>query len=525
MRAIWYFGDGETSYDLNPKHIYKSAGTYTVSVYVSTDYASWTEFVYGKTGAYGEGIYKGSDLAVNPLDFVGVPLHGKKQLTVQFTLKAIVPGIVTKVDYVHVYDWDYNGGINLSKTDRCLRFALPHKPSQGIGWSVYDGEGWPYPEGGGVGCCEILNSNDERIQLTMDSSTFFTYQLGKYDQWVDAEGEYVIEHEIESEITLREHTAPVGASARLRHSQSHLWLKPWYKDRRNTGEYNADGFRNANSTDIYIKKDSSPDIDRRTKQVPIDGQITFDGDIDSKFLQMGFIITGAPWRFVQTQQWYRQIDVGDSPHNKTMTEMDWQIEWSESYLWFSRSNTPDVNLATGLTATGSYGGLTTGPDNRNQSAVVMALGQSLSTSINDLDGNFTIGMWIKPMGQHKVNLFDFSKGNLTISLEYLTDSYEIFWRDNKSVLVFSLGGDINEWAYIALKRDGSNVVCYKDGQLVNTGALADSTIVYGGSVVMYDAPIIWFDSKIVPRGVSEDAIAYIYRNVTQKNGDAVCPPV
>ncbi|MCH8986671.1 PKD domain-containing protein, partial [Patescibacteria group bacterium] len=41
---LWEFGDGETSTEANPAHIYKQAGTYTVRLTItSTDGKTYTE--------------------------------------------------------------------------------------------------------------------------------------------------------------------------------------------------------------------------------------------------------------------------------------------------------------------------------------------------------------------------------------------------------------------------------------------------------------------------------------------------
>ncbi len=176
----WDFGDGQTSTEKEPVHQYKMPGTYLVTLTVN-DY-------FGNT------------------------------IVVQH--------------YVYMYQWDYDGnGMNLSVTNKCFRLAVPQKPEQGVGWCEYNGDNYPFPEGL-VGTCRVLNKDEDEIQLVIDSRTFEMKELGHLDQWQDETDEYGNVEEIESEILLPEKAAPIGASALLQHSETHVNFKGWFKDRR-----------------------------------------------------------------------------------------------------------------------------------------------------------------------------------------------------------------------------------------------------------------------------------------------------
>jgi len=95
------------------------------------------------------------------------------EYTVTLTTTWNIGDIVATSTTVYTYEQDYkSGGRNVTKTRRCYRFAVPQEQvTQGIGWSEYNGEEWPFPIGI-VGCCKILDENDEDVQLCIDGVTW-----------------------------------------------------------------------------------------------------------------------------------------------------------------------------------------------------------------------------------------------------------------------------------------------------------------------------------------------------------------
>src|SRR5512145_482082 len=74
----WWFGDGTKSSERNPVHLYQGAGTYNVSLLVSSNAGADSEF---KTGF----IVVSPQPAGPDAEFLGAPRSGGKPLTVQFT--------------------------------------------------------------------------------------------------------------------------------------------------------------------------------------------------------------------------------------------------------------------------------------------------------------------------------------------------------------------------------------------------------------------------------------------------------
>jgi PKD repeat protein len=84
---LWDFGDGNTSTEQNPLHVYSDVGTYTVSLTVN--------------GALTE--IKTAYITASIIDFIGIPVSGEPPLTVQFTDQS---SGITETSWL----WDFGDG-------------------------------------------------------------------------------------------------------------------------------------------------------------------------------------------------------------------------------------------------------------------------------------------------------------------------------------------------------------------------------------------------------------------------------
>jgi len=98
---IWSFGDGETSTDMNPLHIYTTPGTYTVSLQVTNGGGS-------NTSTKANYITATQSLPLVP-DFEGTPLVGNAPLEVVFTDTS--SGIITS------RLWNFGDGMTVWKNE------------------------------------------------------------------------------------------------------------------------------------------------------------------------------------------------------------------------------------------------------------------------------------------------------------------------------------------------------------------------------------------------------------------------
>jgi len=494
----WDFGDGTSSTEANPTHTYVMAGIFTwiLTVILSNGTVLTTtgiEYVYANNYDYE------TDDSGDPV-LAGEGAYDPDEVV--FT------------------------GLQVSRTDKCFRLAVPQKLEQGIGWAEYDdvylGErtlDFPYPMGE-VGTVKVRDSNEVFHNIAMDSRSFRFHEMGLDDQWKDGEDAYG-GSEVESEILLKEHSPPIGASAKIQHDQTHSYVKPWYKDRRNTGEYNAEGFRPEFNEDVFIRENSEPTDFSITKVVPIKGQLVFDRKAESENLQIGFRLRGSPWRFVKTQTWFRQIDSAGSPSNKLMTEMSWALELSTPTIWLARNINPLLNSASGRNVDGgSFLGTTTGPDGM-ASGVVFGVADSYTINGITISGDFT---WIGWLRSPTFPMTLFSVGNITVSLTHAGGNNRLTWNDGVNSFNIILQQAYGAWTMLAVIRSGNNVIVYEGYTLANTQLLAGIVNATGVFTHMPNA-VQWSDMRLIPRAVSVRALEFVYRDFTENRGNTICPVI
>lgn len=507
VKYHWDFGDGDYSDEQSPVHVYLEPNTYYALLTATADdgtvvEATFTIYVYdndypdqagtsGSTGATGAG--------------AGGAGAGGAGAGSAWTGGIRVTAATGTEGYVITY------------TDYCLRHALPQQPAQGIGWSEYDGPGWPLPVGF-RGACEVMDKADDSRLFVMDARTLRVHEIAVPDEWRDSVDDYSAVEQ-EAEILWPEEVPQTRAVARLEHTQSHLYVKPWFKDQRNTGDYDSDGYRPGFEMDMFLRQDALPTDAAVTRKVPRDGQLTVDRHFATKYLQMGARIRVAPWRLTQAELWIREIDTGGGPAEKRMTELNYQDEWSEPLFWFSRGY-PLLNRSTGSDVAGAYFGLQTGPDSNGASAVGMLAGQSYPVILPaSITGDFTFNVWLR---------------SLTVPVTILRAT-DIFWRmdltvtgircqdSNNDVQIAIPGNDWSRWHMLTVQRTGEHMAVYFDGALVTMYHMHDPYIVYSGALVLFEDGMWFFDARLVGRAVSAGGVQYLYRDVIENKGNATCP--
>jgi len=426
---------------------------------------------------------------------------------------------------IYVYENDYSaGGRNITKTTKIFRFGIPQEKKQGIGWSEYNGADFPNAIGL-IGTCRIFNEYDEERIIVTDCNTFKHYWLGKEDHWVDGGNEEYGGTEIDSEILLRELSSEVGATGKIRHSESKAGLKPWLKTRRNIGNYGQHGFKTEFKASMFFREDSSPDDRAVIKYFPRLAQIVSDRHIESESLQAGLRITGAPWRLINIQQFYEEIDTGAAPAEKQMSEKTWAEMLTESLIWIGRS-IELVNIDDGShvlpwdkgsnqRTTGSFTGVTDGPDGKSRSAIIFGSSDYLSVDQNIASGDFSALLWIKSPADGCILM---SASGIEIVLDNNDETWLLNWNNEWSV---ALESSLYSWTMLAVVRENQTIRIYENGVLLDTRHVGDS-VGYSGPVVFYTNGATGFEPRIIQNALTNNAIEWVYNDVVENNGNATC---
>ena len=76
------------------------------------------------------------------------------------------------------------------------------------------------------------------------------------------------------------------------------------------------------------------------------------------------------------------------------------------------------------------------------------------------------------------------------------------------------------WTMIAIVREAGILKVYENGTITNTVSLSSPNTSYGGTVTFHVGGATVWDTRILPRAVSAEALLYLYQDVTQHNGDS-----
>jgi hypothetical protein len=219
-RFLWAFGDGLTSAEKEPVHIYTNPGTY-----------HWV------LKAYQDGYSEELICSEYP--------EGTGMQMVSY----LVSGDITVTEALQV--------ANLNK---CIRIGLGG-PIQGYGPSEYNGDYWPYPPAA-IGGVECVDDKGIPHQVVFDQNSGTFREIGRYDGpdgsgmsqvWTDAD--YTgAEHEIDGHMELGEDTAELEQNT-IQHMESYFGIRPEDEDKASTTGYDAFGYRLAQQIDATILLD------------------------------------------------------------------------------------------------------------------------------------------------------------------------------------------------------------------------------------------------------------------------------
>jgi hypothetical protein len=184
----------------------------------------------------------------------------------------------------------------------------------------------------------------------------------------------------------------------------------------------------------------------------------------------------------------------------------------------ARAEVAGTDFATQTAFNGAIAGQIQGPDGFARSAVNFgAAGGYWLPTIAAQTGDFTLSCWIRGPITAAQNLLRFTTGGLNVTYALVG---EVHFDDGVNSANFTCQVDA-DWVMVTLVRSGGNLICYRNGSLVNTVALTDAGIAYGGRIDIGGANVLGYDMQVLPRAVSADAIQYAYNDVVQNNGNSV----
>jgi PKD repeat protein len=467
----WRFGDGETSTARNPTHVYAMPGEYYV-----------TETVTDADG---------------------------NQATYQ------------KIEYV--YDFDYGGNYNTSLTDVCYR--TPARAGEGFGVSEYKdndrpGLDWIWPPAN----IQIGKGYDEQkreIALVLDSKMQREYQINDFDIWTDRRGAYA-GNTIKWEIHQKAHFAQEGEHIPIRHIEHHECFKSFdRKSFQNIAGYDNVGLPIDMRVDNQLYQDGEPFTPVvETKRIQPDGELVYQEQVEARNLQLRTVGWTAPFWLTGIIPYYETVDKAGIPSLRVMSEDGYQHEMASMPLYHvGRNYTPLLNLATAEEANGTYAALVTGPDGRPYSAIMFGAGDVglQATTPVDISGDFTAYLWFIPANS---NLFVIGTMSIRARIVSGTLRYTVVHEGRTFTVTSDLAG--TDWRLLTVVRSGLTLRIHENKSLLSTSAITSAPS-QGTSVRAGGANVSVFESCIVPRAVSAEAIAYYYDDV-MRGGEQVLQP-
>ena len=475
--VLWNFGDGRTSTELNPTHVYRMAGKYTWRLTV-------TDF-FGNTAT------SSGTIRVSDFDYVTDTLHA-------------------------------------SYTDKCYRLAL--KPSQGVGAVEWSGANWIWPPAY-CGTCKGIDDNGNQISLVANTANGRFYQVGVRDVWQDRVGSYG-GSSIACSFKIKEHTAVAGEYQEIEHIESHVHMRPYWETNKDLSGFGSDGFLDdyAVGLNMYENGEQTTPSAKLTK-VPRYGDYVYRERVEARRLQLEVTVDTSAWRCIKVQQMMMPIDKVSGPGYDYPTESTYQAEFSSPDLWLSRDNSkPVLNRATGSNFSGTRDTIGTGPDGYAKTALNLNAGQGIyMTGADSLTDDFTLSMWVGNVGSFPITLWRMgvSDGDtMRVRIVASGGGYAVQFTDGTNGDLRSLSWTGTGWVHIAVERSGTTLNIYENGVRLSATPMTDSTLGYGGTIwLAEDSFCTIYDARRNATAISAAALAYYYDDVVNNSGNGGLLPI
>lgn len=408
-------------------------------------------------------------------------------------------------------------------TGRCIRFAV--KPDQGQGYSVYKNSAipnawiWPEPQSVPI---TVYDGNRHARHLVLDEKTGRWYEIGTRNgpansnliaSYLDKDAEDYSGTEIPCEAQFREDIAR-NEHMKIEHIENHQYVRPQNKNNQGASGYNAFGLRPQQEIEIDIYRDGVLVEFARTRDVPIGGDYVFDRRTRGNRLRIGFKTATSEFRLTSNDRYYLQID--ENATRKEMTEREWQEElMNDLGVWISRGADPTTNLGNGTTMSGGFDSVTQGPDGIDNSALSFSPSSGLSTAISGA-GDYTFIFTVS-------NIVSTVAITDNISIVRSGDNYRIHVTNNSQTVNRPLNWDGSGWVTIAVKRSGGFIYISEDGGASDITPIGDNEDLSGTLNICNGQDCDLFDFRYYQKQVSDAALDYYYKDLTEYDGKALLP--
>ena len=308
----WTFGDGETSTEQNPTHLYSEPGRYDITLRVTYD--------DDETDLFEEDSY----ILVDAVD-----LEGKT---------------------------------------KCLRYAT--EQSEGYGWSEFEGDNIAVPMHNN-GAFTIEDDNGNRRDLIIDINDFGIWEIDTCDRYINSTASPVDKDtdEVSWEKWERETVFDqTEENRRIKHEDSHIGIRPSSSAHRGASGYTSTGQRTIQqvSIDAYANGEKVTPI-AKTGKIVEDGEITFTRmNVNDNRVQM--VIKGTAGQVQITNHVHNFLGIAGSPEPSKRLAGDYNVQKelaTGKILWLSRGLRPLLNRCTGVILEGGTVSIIEGPDSRN----------------------------------------------------------------------------------------------------------------------------------------------------------------
>lgn len=461
VRYLWTFGDGRTSTEPEPTHVYQMPGKYF-----------WTVDAWDQYGNH-----------------------------------AISSGTV------YVYDWDYETDrLHVTYTEECFRAAITQK--QGVGVIPWGGEYWVWPEAY-TGTCKAKSKYGEGVSLVLNRRNGRFYRVGIPELWTDRTSQYDGQ-EIPTRWRLKEHVAAGGEHKMVEHVETHGTFRPYDEDYRGAAGYTADGLRDAQQITVRVFKDGEQTTPwAKVQRAPIYGDYIYGKRAKGKRLQAEFETTASGFRQTKVRQLHKDTDERVGPKYAVSAESNWQRDFATPDLWLVRNKRdPLKNKGTGQQVAGSYQALITGPDGVSESGMAFGAADGLNVTL-PIISEATCEIWLSLLGGVG-NVWVFPQ--FTVSLVLVGTDYYLRFTNGVWTLDQILEWDGILWNYIAFSVNLGYIKVYENGvqkiAWVNPGITG-----FGGvTQVVPNLIVSAFNVRRVPRVVNQGSLEFLYDNVVNEAG-------